>query len=193
MRKHPEVTARTRQCFIDSFWNLLSKNKLSKITVSSITKEAGYNRGTFYEYFKDIPDLLEQIEDELMDDLIDQVTEKFSRGCPYNLQILSQECASILVQFDDKLFYLLSEYGDSSFSYRFKNRFINEITNLFDFGAKDRYKDYIVNFCYSALIGIRLHWYETGKQLGFDEVVSVTQGLIATGLFGFTGQDYVKS
>lgn len=191
MRKHPEVTEKTRQRFIDSFWQALKKNGLNKITVSLITKEAGYNRGTFYEYFKDIPDLLEQIEDGLMDDLSNRMTDIFDRGLPFNLQTFSQECASILLEFDDKLFYLLSEHGDPSFSYRFKNKFINEITNHFDFGEKDCYKNYIIAYCYSALTGLRLYWYENGKKLSFEEVVKITQGLIATGLFGVIGQDYM--
>lgn len=192
MKKNPNITAQTRQRFIDAFWKVMEKNELKKITVTSITREAGYNRGTFYEYFKDIPDLLEQVEDGFIDELSEQIAFLFDGEGPINLKILSQKCTSMLAKFDDKLFYLLSENGDPSFSYRFKKRFISEITSYFDFGEKEKYKDYVVAYCYSALTGIRLHWYETGKALSFDEFVSITQPLVATGLLGFLGQDYIK-
>lgn len=192
MKKNPRITAQTRQKFIDAFWKVIKENGLKKVTVTSITREAGYNRGTFYEYFKDIPDLTEQIENEFMDILSEQIASVFGSKEPVNLQILSQKCVSILAEFDDKLFYLLSENGDSSFSYRFKKRFIREITSYFDFSDKEPYKDYVIAYCYSALTGIRLHWYENGKNLSFDEIVQVTQSLIATGLLGYIGKDYKK-
>lgn len=37
-----------------------------KITVKDITNKAGYNRGTFYEYFTDVYDVLNYIEDSLI-------------------------------------------------------------------------------------------------------------------------------
>lgn len=51
--------------------SLLSEKKdLNKITVSEIVEKAGINRGTFYNHYKDIKDVLNQIEDEIMDSLI---------------------------------------------------------------------------------------------------------------------------
>lgn len=189
--KKPEITARTRQRIIDSFWSVLKENGLHKMTVTSITREAGYNRGTFYEYFKDIPDLLEVIENDLMEELSKHLASVFDVKI-INLSTLAKKCALILPQFDDKLFYLLGENGDSTFSYRFKKKFVKEIANYFDFGEKATYKDYVVDYCYSALIGIRLHWYENKKDLSFEELIRITQSLIATGLLGFIGQDYEK-
>lgn len=190
MKKQPEVTAKTRQKLIDAFWNITYEKELDKVTVSSLMKEAGYNRGTFYEYFMDIPDLLEQIENEMVKILLNLIVDKFSNGVPLNLQTLSREWASIFIQFDDKLFYLLSK--DPVFFSKFKNEFANTVTHLFDLGEKNQYKEYIITFCYSAIIGIRLYWYESGKKLSFDEIISITQELVATGAFGFIGQDYIK-
>lgn len=66
MKKQPEVTAQTRQALIDAFWKLYCEKGIDKITVREITSVAGYNRGTFYEYFYDVYDVLQQIEDGLM-------------------------------------------------------------------------------------------------------------------------------
>jgi AcrR family transcriptional regulator len=50
---------RTRLLLLDSFSELLSKNKsIGKISIQSITDNAGINRVTFYDHFTDKYDLL---------------------------------------------------------------------------------------------------------------------------------------
>lgn len=44
-----------------TFWKLLHKKSLSKITVSELIKESHCNRTTFYYYFTDINDLANQM------------------------------------------------------------------------------------------------------------------------------------
>lgn len=66
MKKQSEVTAQTKQNLVGAFWSLYCEKRIEKITVKEITLKAGYNRGTFYEYFTDVYDVLEQIEKSLI-------------------------------------------------------------------------------------------------------------------------------
>ena len=61
MKKQPEITVQTKQNLTDAFWQIYCTKRIDKITVRDITTKAGYNRGTFYEYFRDVYDVLEQI------------------------------------------------------------------------------------------------------------------------------------
>ena len=63
MHKQAEITERTKQNLIEAFWSIYLTKRIEKITVKEITNKAGYNRGTFYEYFQDIYEVLEVIED----------------------------------------------------------------------------------------------------------------------------------
>lgn len=65
MNKH----ASTHQSLIDAFWELYTQKRIDKITVREITAKAGCNRGTFYEYFLDVYDVLEQIENGLIPEI----------------------------------------------------------------------------------------------------------------------------
>lgn len=56
-----EETKRTIQ---DAFVTLYQTQGLERITVSKISKQANINRGTFYRYYLDVSDLLEQMEDD---------------------------------------------------------------------------------------------------------------------------------
>lgn len=56
--KHSESTSRTRQAFAASLKKLASIQPLSKVTVSALLDDTGFNRNTFYYHFRDIYDLL---------------------------------------------------------------------------------------------------------------------------------------
>ncbi len=51
----------TKKAIISTFLQLLSKYSLDKITVKDIVEKCGINRNTFYYYYKDIYDLIEDI------------------------------------------------------------------------------------------------------------------------------------
>lgn len=57
--------ADTRQSLIDVFW----AEGINKITVREITAKAECNRGTWYEYFFDVYDLLVQIDTVLIPEI----------------------------------------------------------------------------------------------------------------------------
>ena len=63
----------TKKALAASLKKLLSKNELSKITISNITNDCGVNRQTFYYHFKDVYDLLEWI---YLNEVIQSMDEK---------------------------------------------------------------------------------------------------------------------
>lgn len=64
--KQPQVTEQTRANLTAAFWGLYLVKPIEKITIREITDRAGYNRATFYLYFRDVYDLLEQLEEEVL-------------------------------------------------------------------------------------------------------------------------------
>ncbi|MCF0132103.1 MAG: TetR/AcrR family transcriptional regulator [Pseudobutyrivibrio sp.] len=65
------VTAKDK--IINAFYKECAKTPVCDLQVAKITAEAGVNRGTFYEYFKDIDDLVEQVEMGLLNGVIDTI------------------------------------------------------------------------------------------------------------------------
>ena len=60
----------TKAAIIEMFWQLLDKKPYSKITVKDIVTGCQINRNTFYYYFQDIPDLLQQTTEDYADSII---------------------------------------------------------------------------------------------------------------------------
>lgn len=95
MKKQPQVTARTRRKLMNAFWEIYCEKGIHQITVGAVTKLAGYNRGTFYEYFSDIYDLLDQLEDTFIQELSGKLKQDFEHEFPKSFQEFSHSCAHV--------------------------------------------------------------------------------------------------
>ena len=105
----------------EAFWQLYEKKPIEKISVKEITEIAGYNRGTFYLHYKDVYDLLEQCEDELMETIRKVIEDaNISKG---SLD-LSQQMGFLMEltqTYSQFVKILLSDQGDPRFARRFKD------------------------------------------------------------------------
>ncbi|MGW8459804.1 TetR family transcriptional regulator [Bacillus atrophaeus] len=60
---------RTRQLIKNAFVELLEEMDLQKITVNRLAERATINRVTFYLHYRDIPDMLEKMADDMIEDI----------------------------------------------------------------------------------------------------------------------------
>ena len=60
---------RTRQLIKEAFVGLLQEMDLEKMSVSRIAERATISRVTFYLHYRDIPDMLEKMADEMIEDI----------------------------------------------------------------------------------------------------------------------------
>ena len=75
-----------RDCIIEAFLQLCQTLPCDQITVSQLTKKAGYNRSTFYAYFNNTDDLLKQLEMNSF-----SWSTRFCRaGCVFSVQAFLQ-------------------------------------------------------------------------------------------------------
>lgn len=64
-------TSLTKTAIEQKFLELLSEETLNQISVKSLTAAVGINRNTFYYHYKSIPDLLETVVKNLVDELFE--------------------------------------------------------------------------------------------------------------------------
>lgn len=107
--KNLDVRARyTRQVIEEQFLLLLGEKPCAKITVTELCRGARLNRATFYKHYKDVPDLLERTERQLLDNLRKTVEGHI----PGNLEALLLSVTSYMRQYGKKYMALGSEHGD---------------------------------------------------------------------------------
>lgn len=181
MKKQPEVTAQTRQNLVDAFWTLYCEKRIEKITVKEITQKAGYNRGTFYEYFKDVYDVLDQLEESLVpaiDELPPISIANQNTGVPLDMFMTLYE--------QNSKYYsvLLGDKGDPAFATKLKNSTKPVIKQAF----QEKYNldpiefEFILEFVLSAMIGIMSYWFRKDKILPAEDLVSLMYDLMENGV-----------
>ena len=94
--------------------------KVRDITVREIADMADINRGTFYLHYKDVFDLMEQIENELLKELEDMLNHHQAQVC-YRPSLIFAELYPLVQDNADIVSILIGENGDLNFVNRLKH------------------------------------------------------------------------
>lgn len=177
MSKYKEISAQTRQNLIDAFWELYCEKRIEKITIREITTKAGYNRGTFYEYFTDVYDILEQIETSLLPEIEDMPPIMPSMDTPLPID------SFIKLYSSSSKYYavLLGDNGDPAFAAKIKNGIKAKILTQLGITSTDNLKlDYTLEYMLSAMIGILTYWFRNSENMPKEDLVKLMYSLMGS-------------
>jgi len=180
MNKQPEITEKTRQKFIDAFWTLIREKPISKIAVNEITRRAGYNRSTFYEYFLDIDEMLSYIEDELLNEVKQTALDAMSESS--SMQDLFQ---TVFLAMNEKIYLLMGSNGDSAFTVKLKAELGPILINQLPVPEDIPNFDYLSSFINAAMFGLLQHWNEKDRDISAEELCTMMQELMINGVINY--------
>ena len=106
---------RTRKVLKECLTKLLKEKKIQEITVRELTEMADINRGTFYLHYRDVFDLMEQIEQELIDEAEEILTRYHTSDVVAKPSLLLSELFRIVRENADIAVILVGENGDLNF------------------------------------------------------------------------------
>lgn len=187
MKKQPAVTARTKKKIVDTFWQIAKTKPLKKITVREITSNASLNRGTYYEYFADINDLIAYAEEEIFIDFQHNTKEIFQTDKKVDIRNFSNQLVRLFTCHDYRLFLLLGVSGDPDFVARIKTELTQYLFPFIKSTPLEPYASYLIAYTTSATTGLLLHWHEQNKELSANELAEIIYHLSTQGLFNWTG------
>lgn len=181
MKKQPDITAQTRQNLIDAFWSLYCEKRIEKVTVKEIAVKAGYSRGTFYEYFTDVYDMLSQIENALIPNI--DLLPPFSTANE-NIEIPLETMMKIYAENSKYYIVLLGENGDPVFAVKLKKAVKPMLAKAFrsKINADENEFDYITEFFLSAMIGIMSYWYKSGESSSLEKLLNLIREITEHGI-----------
>lgn len=186
MKKNPIQTAETKEKLKNAFWELYSIKNIEHIKVKEITDLAGYNRGTFYAYYKDVYEVLENIQQEIFDGfnknfegLLD-----FIRN-PENSPSSLLQFINLYEQYHKYLKILLSEKGNAKFLHDLKKTVKSIFYRKFNLDeVRDQVTlNYILEYIISAQIGLVTYWFSREKDIPIESILSLTHDMVFKGSF----------
>ncbi len=188
MNQESQRVAETKERIKEAFFDLYEEKKIERISIKEITEKARLNRGTFYVYYKDIYDLLEKSEDELMAELIDKVKGIIAKV------IRDEDIQAFLppAEFYQRnrkiLRSLLGPNGDPRFIHKMKAYIKKTLLELF---KKENIPvvenmDYIMEYVTSAQFGMISYWLvEKDMDLPVSEIGAMTKEFTLHGPVGY--------
>lgn len=161
--KRSEATEITRKNLKEAFWSIYGRKKIERISIREIVHTAGYNRGTFYNYYHDIYDLLEDVEN----DMLDTADLCFSLVLGNDdMRTQAETCFKNFFQDKEHLQVLFGVNGDALFSEKLKKRIKSTLRRFIQKSPAAEYStEYKLEFYSSGLIGIIRMWLDSGSDL----------------------------
>jgi AcrR family transcriptional regulator len=198
MRQDSHRVMETKDKLRDAFFDLYAEKKIERISIKEITDKAQLNRGTFYVYYKDIYDLLEKTEDELITELIEKLRDLIPR-------MLREENIDPFLpplefyeRYSKFLKVLLGANGDPNFIHKIKTILKKTLRELLQKEQIPEIEnmDYVMEFISSGQLGIVSHWLANDMALPIKSLAELIRQIILYGPIGFlkmqTEEDALK-
>ncbi|MDD6793823.1 MAG: TetR/AcrR family transcriptional regulator [Clostridiaceae bacterium] len=164
MKKNPEET---KDRIKEAFLKLYKEKRIEKISIAELTKEAKVYRGTFYYYYQDIYDLLDNIQEEFVKKSAKIVTEVIEGLIKGDLENRIETIVNALKEYDDMLVLFFVDKVDIVFINKIKNIGKHKIISMMGIDESNLTQEvkYTLEYLASAQIGIITKWLENKRDI----------------------------
>lgn len=180
MKRQPQVTEQTRANLREAFWYLYAERPIERISVREITDRAGYNRATFYLYYHDVYELLNEIESTVLGNIERLVQGRLLQGDTLDF---SQHMGLILrlaQRSRDYTRVLLGPHGDPAFSDRLK-QIISPLVDRFflpEAQLDEQASDIVREFYLSGILAIIRTWTADEDPMPIDQLIQLVMRIV---------------
>ena len=174
---------------------LMKEKSVNQITVKELVEEVDINRSTFYLHFKDIQDLLREIEENMEAQIKRAIEEHPIVSGNENAFYFIEDMFRVLDEEREISKALIGPNGDMGFIHRIE-RIIKEnsrgtLEKMFP-GKKEDLK-YFYAFCLCGCLGLVKVWLNEGEEKSPEEMAQMTFNMIANAKDAFcqTASDFL--
>lgn len=161
---------RTKKLLRDSLFTLLQTKSINEITVTELTEIADINRATFYFYYTDIMDMLDQIQNEayeLFEDVLIGTEEHINSADEFakyieNILVFCKANPSIA------RFVITREYNNNKVLKKIKKLLAKNVPVTKEVYSQDDPRKFVLNFALNALTGTIVDWMDDGMIIAPD-------------------------
>ena len=177
---------KTKRAIRNAFAKLTAEKDINDITIIELAAAADINRKTFYNYYSDVYQVIEDIERDILQSyevLLGNVEFKQSMDAPYSLF----ERFSKLINMDPEFFgCLLSMSGNTQMITRImrllKDKTREKMVSQLDI---EEYKaDIMIDYVLSGMLSVYQHWFASDRSVPIEEVTQIISTMSFSGING---------
>lgn len=180
----------TKRIVREEFTKLLLQKPIQSITVRELCERTGINRSTFYNHYRDVYELLEQIENEMLAELGARLKEVAQENDLMSMRLF-EGIFRFLTQNQDICVIMLGENGDKRFVYRMlemgREYCVKNYSAAFPRASKEEIEDFYA-FVSNGCIGLMTRWIRTGMKKSPDELARTAKAIMSEALGVFRGR-----
>lgn len=175
---------RTKKALYDALLVLLKDKTINEITVTELTTTADVNRATFYFYYTDLIDMLQQIQNEAFESfkqVIQKATISVStiEGFTEYAERLFNYCKE-----NETLtrFIINNDINNQLYSY-IRQLLLTNIPNTKEIFGENNPAKFISNYVINAMIGVCIDWMDDGMKIPAHDLAELCANVYINGSY----------
>ena len=183
-KKEDRRVRRTKKLLMQGLIELIQQKPIKDISVRELAELVDVNRGTFYLYYKDIFDMLEQLENDMFEKF-DQIILSHQDETVIDVMLpFLRDLFQFVCENKELCHVLLSENGDMAFFNKMnqvvREKCLNDWLKLHK-KPDDTKFDYRYTFVMSGCMGLVRAWVERNCSEPTDEMAALADQMIRQG------------
>ncbi len=182
--KNDKRSLKTRKAIKIAFLKLLKTHDISEVNITEITRNAGINRNSFYTHYKNVNNILDDINSEIYA-YMEQILEKYPyekiTADPY--PVISEFSTAIL---NNKYIteYLLFSKSSTDLVRKLKDNICDRFYDAYVSSVKDTdpLTRYVISYIISGVFEMYHVWFRTGKTVPLEVVTEKISKSILCGV-----------
>jgi len=154
-----------------ALFELLETKNLDEITVVDICMKADVNRGTFYKYYRDVPDLYDKTEDSLVEEIYALMEKKDSND--FQNHFFFSEILHILANNKEFTYIAQNKSSSERLAQKLLAFFIPYLKQMLHVkcpNANTLEAELLLEYTLGGCIRVVSYWLKNGMQIPIDEI-----------------------
>lgn len=163
---------KTKRAIRNALTKLLSQKPLNEITVKDLAETADINRKTFYNYYNDIHQVIDEIENELVAAFEAALQENVFNPDMQNPYAVFSKLTEILNSDIDFYGYLLHADTNSSLITKIMTALKNKAREAFAHQAniEENTLNLIIDYVAAGMIAVYQSWFNSDRKLPIEKI-----------------------
>lgn len=180
-RRVRKTKARLREALVE----LLREKRVEEITVTGLTRRADVNRGTFYCHYRDVHQMVEQLEEELFEEFEGLLDAYPASQLRCGLRPILQDMFDFVIRNADIIISTLGSAGEKAFLSKLtvlvQERVVREWSALYHFESEAR-RDYCLAFIVGGVVSLIERWAAGRGTESAGEMAALAEEMILRGI-----------
>lgn len=175
---------RTKKALRDALLELLETKKINQISVTELTALADVNRATFYFYYTDLLDMLQQIQNEsyqAFEEVISESTPSITTiegFTEYSTRLLS-----FCKEHESLVRFIVNNDANNRLYKQIRLLMLNNIPDSKEIYDESNPARYSTNFILTATVGTVIDWMDEGMVIPPRELAEFCANIYLKGLY----------